>query len=159
MPLPDYQDILTRLQMALGKAYLAEPSLLNVPGRSLACKVDPLYYLALEPAFAERLAKAAALLPATVVEALVRTGNYITRAPERCHELDVNVVLHGRTLALRGSFVDADFIDRALRLYAGLPQSLEVSELRIAGDCRARLEPLFENKTFLRPLAFAGSTF
>ncbi len=89
----------------------------------------------------------------------MRTGNYITRAPERCHELDVNVVLHGRTLALHGSFVDADFIDRALRLYAGLPGSLEVSELRIAGDCRARLEPLFENKTFLRPLAFAGSTF
>jgi hypothetical protein len=154
MPLPDYQDILTRLQQALGKAYRAEPGLLNIPGRSLACKVDPLYYLALEPAFAESLAKAAALLPATVVEALVRTGNYITRAPERRHEVDVEVVLHGRTLALHGSFVDADFIDRALRLYAGLPGGLEVADLRLAGRCRPLLEPLFENKTPLRDLAF-----
>ncbi|MES9994515.1 hypothetical protein [Desulfovibrio aminophilus] len=154
MSLTDYQDVLNRLQKALGQAHLADPLLLNVPGRSVACKVDPLYYLALQPAFVERLAKAAAMLPATVAEALVRTGNLITRAPERRHELTVPVVLGGRLLEVRASFVDADFIDRALRLYAGLPTGLEVSDLRIAGAFRSSLEPLFENKTPLRDLAF-----
>ncbi|MCM0753652.1 hypothetical protein M7784_00090 [Desulfovibrio aminophilus] len=154
MSLTDYQDALNRLQKALGRAYLDDPLLLNVPGRSVACKVDPQYYLALQPAFVERLAKGAALLPATAAEVLVRTGNLITRAPERQYELAVPVVLNGRVLEVRAAFVDADFVDRALRLYAGLASGLEVSDLRIAGAFRASLEPLFENKTPLRDLAF-----
>lgn len=96
MPLPDYQDTLIQLQLALGKVYLAKLSLLNLPGR---------------------------------------------------------------TLSLHCSFVEADFIDWDLRLYAGLSHSLEISEWRIVGDCRARLELLFENKTPLRPLVFAEYSF
>lgn len=154
MPLTDYQDIVTRLQKALGRLYAAEPFLLNIPGRSIACKLDPLYYLALEPAFAERLARAAALLPATAVEALVRTGSYITQAPERRYAQTVPVTYGGHLLEVTASFVDADFVDRALRLYAGLPASLEVSELRIPARFRPSLTPLFENKTPLDDVAF-----
>lgn len=155
MPLPDYHERAERMQRGLARAYVADVTLLNLPGRSLACKVDPLYYLAVQPYFDEALERWAGLMPGSAPDALVRTGAYVTRAPERAHVLDLGVSWGGRVLRLRATFVDADFIDRALRLYAGAARGLELSDLRILSGERALVEEFFENKTAPRNLAYA----
>jgi hypothetical protein len=154
MPLKDYQDIVTRLQKGLARAWAEDPLLLNLPGRSLACKIEPDYYLALQPAFVEHLARFAAVLPKSVTEALLKTGLLVSAPPERAHVLTVGVIFGGRRTAVRASFVDADFIDRALKLYAGQPAGLEISELRLQKECRAELAAFFKNKTPPRELAY-----
>ncbi|MDD4953070.1 MAG: hypothetical protein PHV85_11015 [Desulfovibrionaceae bacterium] len=156
MPLKDYQAIVSRLQQALGRAYAETPYILNVPGRSVACKLEPHYYLALQPAFCEALARWSGVMPATVVEALVKTGLIITRPPERRHLLDLEVSWGGESMKVGASFVDADFIDRALLLYGGLGHGLEVADLKIKASCRPRLEKFFENKDPLKDFVFEG---
>ncbi len=155
MALKDYQDMVNRLQKGLAEAYAADPLVLNVPGRSAACKVDPSYYLALVPAFEELLARAAAMLPSDAAEALVRTGNVITSGPERKRDLAVRVTFGGRVYEMRACFVDADFVDRALKLHAGVASVPPVADLRILAECRTELERFFENKTQLSKAAFA----
>ncbi|MEF2145825.1 MAG: hypothetical protein V3573_10290 [Desulfovibrionaceae bacterium] len=155
MPLPDYHERVERMQKALARSCEADPALLNLPGRSVACKVDPLYYLVVQPLFNESLARWAGLLPRHVTETLVRTGMYISRGPEREHVLTLSVTWGGRWMNVRASFLDADFIDRALRLYAGAVRGLEVSELRVSSEDRERVERLFENKTPPGNVAFA----
>lgn len=154
MPLKDYQEIVTRLQKGLAQAWAEDPLVLNLPGRSVACKVEPDYYLALQPAFAEHLARWAGMLPGSAIEALVKTGLVITAKPERTHVIEVGVVFGGRRTVIRASFVDADFIDRALKLYAGQLAGLEVSDLRIQKEFRAQLDVLFKNKTPPREFAY-----
>ncbi len=38
MPLTDYTEIVEKLQKALGRGFAEEPWILNVPGKSIACK-------------------------------------------------------------------------------------------------------------------------
>lgn len=154
MPLKDYQETVARLQKGLAQAYLDDPSILNVPGRSVACKVDPGYYVALQPLFDEALARWAAMLPRNVRDALVRTGNMITKAPEREAVLQVGLAWGGRHHVMRVSFIEADFIDRALRTYAGTATGLEVSELGIERGHKPMLEEFFEDKQGLQELAY-----
>ena len=60
MALADYTGCVDHLQKALGRAFAAEPWLLNLPGKSVACKIDHFYYLAVMPGFLETLGRVAA---------------------------------------------------------------------------------------------------
>ncbi len=147
MPLKDFTGIIEKLQRALGKAFAEEPWTLNLPGRSVACKVDQYYYLAVMPAFVEQLGRIGGMFPDQVTEALVKTGNLITKGPERDPVLSLTVGWGGPTVTLRAVFVDADFIDRAVKIYGGVGSVLNVSELKISGGDKERLETFFEGKT------------
>lgn len=155
MPLPDYHERVERMQRGLARAVAADPTLLNLPGRSLACKVDPLYYLAMQPFFDESLERWAGLMPGRAADALVRTGAYITHPPDREHIMQLGVSWGGRTLRVRVTFVDADFIDRALKLYAGAARGMDLSDLRISPEDRDMVDAFFENKTTPGDLTYA----
>ncbi len=147
MPLPDYQELVFRLQRGLALTWSQFPDVLNLPGRSVACKIDAHYYLAPQPLFDQSLARWAALRPETVAQVLVKTGNVITSPPEREHVVEVSVWLEGRVRPMAASFVDAEFVDRALKVYAGQPSGLSLSDLRLAQESAAVVEKLFANKT------------
>lgn len=154
MPLVDYQEIATKLQQGLGQAFSEEPWLLNLPGKSIACKVDQYYYVAVMPAFLDKLSEWSGVSRGRVAEALVKTGNIITRAPERNPMVRVGLCWDGQVYDLKAAFVDADFIDRALRYYGGLETVLNVSELKIASSSREKVEGLFIDKTAPQELAY-----
>ncbi len=154
MPLIDYQDVVFRLQQGLGQAFADTPWILNLPGKSVACKVDQYYYVAVMPAFIEKLAEWSNIAPAVVSESLVRTGNFITKAPERDPQLSLGLTWDGKIYDLKAAFVDADFIDRALRFFGGMESVLNVSELRIASASRESVEDFFEGKTPPQGLAY-----
>lgn len=155
MPLADYQDRVDRLRRALARAWRRDPALLNIPGRSVACKIDPNYYLALQPAFDTALGRAAGMLPRSAAEALVRCGLFITSAPGREHVLPVEVFWGGHGGARGGarggvvsaSFLDAEFVDRALLLHGGAASGLPVADLRLGPGSREAVARLFEHKT------------
>lgn len=147
MPLADYQDRVNRLQRALARAWTRDPAILNVPGKSMACKLDPNYYLAVQPFFDTDLARAAGMLPRSAAEALVKSGLFITAPPEREHVLNVGVAYGRHRLTIPVSFLDAEFVDRALRLYGGAPSGLPVADLRLAEESRELVERLFDGKT------------
>jgi len=154
MPLSDYTDVLQRLQLALGKGFADEPWILNMPGQSIACKIDHYYYLAVMPIFVDHLARIGGTYPDRVIEALVKTGNFITKGPERDPVLPLTVAWGGRPVTLRAAFVDADFIDRAVKTYGGLGAILNVSDLKISGADKGAVEALFEGKTPPQNLAY-----
>lgn len=154
MPMKDYQDALTRLQKGLASGYQSSPGVLNVPGQSLMCKVDPEYYLALEPIFLEILARWAISFPQAVLETLVHTGNLVFCKPLSTHIIPLTVSWGGRDYEVQAAFLPADFVDRSLKLYAGVQEPLPVSELRIRADERAALEAFFAEKTPLGHVAF-----
>jgi hypothetical protein len=154
MPLKDFTGIVDKLQRALGKAFAEEPWLLNLPGRSVACKVDQHYFVAVMPAFVDQLARLGGMFPDQVAEALVKTGNFITSPPDRDPVMPLTVGWGGPSVTLRGAFVDADFIDRAVKTYGGASSVLNVSELKISEADRERLEAFFEGKTPPQKLAY-----
>ncbi len=154
MPMKDYQDALTRLQKGLASGYQSSPGVLNVPGQSLMCKVDPEYYLALEPIFLEILARWAISFPQAVLETLVHTGNLVFCKPLSTHIIPLTVSWGGRDYEVQAAFLPADFVDRSLKLYAGVQEPLPVSELRIRTGERAALEAFFAEKTPLGHVAF-----
>lgn len=147
MPLKDYQDALTRLQKGLAQAYRDSPQVLNVPGQSVACKVDPEYYLALEPVFTEILARWAVSFPESVLETLKRTGNVVVCKPLSTHIIPLSVTWDGRDFEVQAMFLLADFVDRALKLYAGATAPLPVADLRIRTADRKALEAFFGGST------------
>lgn len=154
--LVDYAEILTRLVEALGRHYRQNPSILNVPGVSVALKIDPDWYLALRPSFAELLGKWAGVVPGRVEETLMRTGNLALGPDKRRYEETLLVYEEGSSTVLRlaADFVPADCIDRAVVMYGGEPGPLAVSGLRLVEGQRPALDAFFEGKTPLRSLAF-----
>lgn len=154
MPLSDYADTLQRVQRALGKGFAEEPWILNMPGRSIACKIDQYYYLAIMPVFVDHLSRLGGSFPDKVTEALVKTGNFITKGPDRDPVLSLTVGWGGRPVTLRAAFVDADFIDRAVKTYGGFGSVLNVSELKISGAEREKVDAFFEGKTPPQKLAY-----
>ncbi len=154
MPLKDYTGIVEKLQQNLGKAFADEPWVLNMPGKSVACKVDQYYYLAVMPAFVEQLGRFGGMLPDNVTEALVKTGNFITKAPDRNPLLPLTVSWGGSPVTIKAAFVDADFIDRAVKTYGGLGTVLNVSELKISGADKEKVESFFDGKTPPQALAY-----
>ncbi|BDQ35378.1 hypothetical protein [Pseudodesulfovibrio portus] len=154
MPLKDYSEIVERLQRALGRGFAEEPWLLNLPGKSVACKIDQYYYLAVMPGFLDTLGKLGGVFPDQVREALVKTGNLITKAPDRDPILSLTVSWGGRGVTLKGAFVDADFIDRAVKTYGGMPSVLSVSDLKVSEEDKDKVEAFFEGKTAPQGLAY-----
>ena len=152
--LKDYSEIVERLQKALGRNYVQSPWLLNVPGQSIACKVDQHYYLAVMPAFVEQMGKIGGMLPDRVAEALVKTGNFITKAPERNPVVPLTLGWAGPPITVKAAFVEAEFIDRAVKTYGAAAGSLSVSELKISVADRPKLEAFFEGKTPPQDLAY-----
>ncbi len=147
MPLKDYQDSLTRLQKGMANAYKQSPQVLNVPGQSVACKVDPNYYLALEPVFTEILSRWAISFPDSVLETLTHTGSGGVCKPMATHVIPLTVNWGGRDYEIQAAFLQAEFVDRALKLYGGVADPLPVSELRIRADERAAVEAFFAGLT------------
>ncbi len=154
MPLKDYQEIVSRLQKGLAKVFAQTPYILNLPDKAVACKVDPYYYIAFQPAFTQALARWSGMLPDTVMEALTKTGNLVTRPPEREHTLRLEVNWGGQPHEVEASFLAADFIDRALKFYAGLPAGLEVADIKILPGHKARLDELFTDKEPLKDFVY-----
>jgi len=147
MPLTDYQESLTRLQKALAEGYRESPQVFNVPGQSLVCKVDPDYYLALEPIFMEILARWAVSFPQSAQDTLMHTGNLVVCKPLGTHIIPLTLNWDGKDFEVQAAFLMADFVDRALKLYAGVAEPLPVSELRIRADERKAVEAFFGDKT------------
>jgi len=152
--LKDYTEIVERLQQTLGNGFAQEPWTLNLPGKSIACKIDQHYYLAVMPAFLETLGRLGGMFPDQVLEALVKTGNLITKAPERDPHIPLTVAWGGKGVTIKGAFVDADFIDRAVKTYGGLTSVLNVSDLKISEHEKAKVEAFFEGKTPPQGLAY-----
>lgn len=154
MPLENYAETIERLQQGLGKGFADEPWILNMPGKSIACKIDQYYYLAVMPAFVDALGRLGGMFPDKVTEALVKTGNLITKSPDRNPLVPLTVSWGGRGIALRAAFVDADFIDRSAKIYGGSGGGLNVSELKISEADKGKVEEFFEGKTPPQKLAY-----
>jgi hypothetical protein len=153
----DYAEILPRIEKALGERHRGNPDLFNVPGVSLACKVDPFTYVALRPAFVAFAARWAGVPLAAAEETLTRTGNLLVDPGRRRLDGPLEVVADdsGRVMRLSVDFVLAAFIDRAVVLYGGEPGPLPVSRLRVHAREKPRLAVFFSGKTPLLDLAFA----
>jgi hypothetical protein len=147
MTMTDYQTTLTRMQKALADAYKSSPHVLNVPGQSVACKVDPEYYLALEPIFTEIMSRWAVTFPDNILNTLSHTGNIVINPIMNTHIIPLSVSWDGRDFEVQAAFIPAEFVERALKLYAGISDPLPVSDLRIKADERAAVDAFFEGKT------------
>jgi len=154
MPLKDYQESLTRLQKGMAQAYRDAPHVLNVPGQSVACKVDPNYYLALEPVFTEVMARWSVSFPDGVLETLAHTGSLVMCRTLTTHIIPITVTWGGRDYEIQAAFLLADFVDRALKLYAAAVEPLPVSGLRIRADERQAVEAFFAGLTPPGDMAF-----
>ncbi|BBD06835.1 hypothetical protein [Desulfovibrio ferrophilus] len=151
----NYTEILDRLQKGLGKAYLESPLILGVPGVSVAVKIDPHYYLCVMPAFLSRLAELSGMFPDTAEQALIRTGSLITGV-HGSHLTQVTVVWGSPPISRRvnASFVLAEFVDRALRLYGNQLTPMSVADLRITTDDQEAVAKFFDTKTCVDKTAF-----
>jgi hypothetical protein len=154
--LVDFSEILTRLEQALGRHYRLSPALLNLPGVSVALKLDPFYYLALRPSFSELLGKWAGVTPEKAEETLVRTGNLVVGPGRTRYPEPLAVFEEGATTVLRltADFVPAPWLDRVLLRHGGATAPLAVSGLRLVADQRPALEAFFTGMTPLAALAF-----
>lgn len=155
----DHAAGLDRLQAALAREVRARPWRLNRPGRSLACKVDPLYYLALSPLFLARWAGWALMAPGDAAEVLLRTGSLVSRKlpSGRKTELVLRLRWPGGGGAFRVQFFLAETIDRALLLHGGTPAP-GVSSLRVDPADEALTRTFLQGKTPLAATAFASSS-
>jgi len=153
----DYAELTDRVQRGLGKAHAASAQLLNAPGRSVAVKIDPLYYLAVWPAFAEHIGRAAGILPRTVEEALLRSGNLVSAGPDRRIVLRLRLTWPGGTTAVNAAFLLAEFVERGLALYGSAADPLPVSPVRILREDRAAVLEFFTDKTPPHDSAFTPS--
>ncbi|WP_461209219.1 hypothetical protein [Desulfocurvus sp. DL9XJH121] len=151
----DYSEILERLGKGLGRAYADSPMVIGVPGVSVAVKVDPHYYLAVMPGFLARLAEWAGMFPDTAREALVKTGNLILDTQGE-HHLPLTVIWGEPSVSrrIRAAFLPSEFVDRALKLYAGAPAPLPVADLRIHEDDREAVDCFLHDITHIDKTAF-----
>lgn len=154
MPMQNHAETVERLQRALGKGVSQSPWLINLPGRSIACKIDQYYYLAIMPAFVEQLARLGGMFPDQVESALIFSGNFITKAPERTPTIPLTVSWGGPTMKLKAAFVEAEFIDRGIKTYSDLGMVPSVSELKISSADKESVEAFFEGKTPPQRLAY-----
>jgi hypothetical protein len=152
----DYAAIADTIQEELGRRFRASSDLLNRPGRSVACKVDPWYCLAPYPAFVQVAARWAGRLPSAAETALVKTGNLITGRGAGEHAITLRLTWPGvPPTRTRVCILHSSFVDRAMKLYAGL-EELPVSDLRIAADERERVDAFLDGLTRVAGLAYAG---
>jgi hypothetical protein len=152
----DYSQALQRLERALGEHYRESAYILGVPGTSLALKVDPFYYLAIQPGFCRYLGRWAGMLPEKVADTLLKTGNMLAGLDRESHTVQIQVYEEGsdQVRAVLASFVLAPFMDLALAIHGGQADPLPVSGLKILASDRGKLDFLFQGKTALQDLAF-----
>lgn len=153
MSLQDYKDRIDRLQKGLGKAFAENPFILNIPGKSIALKVDPYYYVAFEPAFSENLSRFGVMLPKTCVIPLC-VLNLVTDHETRNPIIKIRMKWNDRSYAMNVCFVESGFIDQALKIYGGVKEEVGLSEIRILESERERLEEFFGERTLLKSVAF-----
>ena len=161
--LVDYSNLLEELQKALVRRFLEQPSIINVPGRSPVVRLDQFYYLALYPDFPELLGKIARIPADTVNDVLTRTGSLVTRREQRRPSLRLRLVWpegRGRLkkAKLTVCFLHADFIDRALLLYAQRQDPLPVSPLRIEAADKGFVSHFLADKTEVAQSVFYDSS-
>ncbi|CCO25167.1 hypothetical protein [Maridesulfovibrio hydrothermalis] len=154
MSLKDYKSRIDRLQKGLGKAFIENPFILNIPGKSIALKVDPYYYVAFEPAFTENLCRFGVMLPKNVRDTLVRTGNLVIDQDTRNPLIKIRMKWNDRSYAMNVCFVESEFIDQALKIYGGVTSDVGLSELRILSSERERLDTFFGERTLLKSVAY-----
>ncbi len=153
----DHAERTDRLQRALAEEWLQRPEILNVPGRSLACKIDPFYYLAVHPGFLDFLAKIGGMFRRNVLASLIHTGNLLTAQADKSPAIRLHLLWgdageqDGR---LDVNFIHNSFIDRGLKLYARSESELPISGLRIHASERDVVASFLEGKTELQSLAF-----
>lgn len=153
----DYSDVLARLEAALGREAARRPGVINVPGRSMACRIDPNWYLAVQPGFVKIVAKWAAVFPKRAAEALARTGIMATSGDHKASMLRLTVFdeLLRRPMHLLCAFIQADWVDRALTVHGKRTTIPAVSRLRIASFEKPRVDAFFAGKTAPLSLAYA----
>lgn len=154
MSLQDYKIRIDRLQQGLGKAFVENPFILNIPGKSIALKVDPYYYVAFEPAFTENLSRFGVMLKKNVRDTLVRTGNLVTHPETRSPIIKIRMKWNDRNYAMNVCFVESGFIDQALKIYGGVKDEIGLSEISIHESEKERLEKFFGERTPLKSVAF-----
>lgn len=152
MPLIDYAETLDRLQKGLAARYAKDSGVLNAPGSAVACKIDQNYWLVVEPLFSQSLAAWSGVAPEAALETLVRTGNMISRAEadgSRSHTLRLRVSWPSRPegLDVEAGFVLAEFMERALAIYARTDAAHALSDLRVKAAEQERVLRFFEGKT------------
>ncbi len=154
MSLKDYQTRIDRLQKGLGKAFIENPFILNIPGKSIALKVDPYYYVAFEPGFTENLGRFGVMLQKNVRDTLVRTGNLVTDHETRNPIIRIRMKWDERSYAMNVCFVESEFIDQALKIYGGVMGDVGLSEISILNSERERLDKFFGERTLLKSVAY-----
>lgn len=154
----DHTERIERLQRALAEEHLERGDVLNLPGRSLACKVDPYYYLALYPAVVEHLSRHAGMFQGKALDALVRTGNLLTHPQSGAPSLFLNVIWNqsgtARRARLEVCFLHNSFVDRALVLYARQEGELPVADFSVDASDKSLVEAFLAGKTALADLAY-----
>lgn len=152
----DYSAIVDSLQKAFAAKCIETPEIVNQPGLSLVFKIDPVYAVGLAPAFIRNMAEWARVAPSQAREAMLRTGNLVSRKNEsgdRESELDLMLAWASGSRRIHVSFFMADFLDRALALYAKAA-ALPLSELRIVATERERVELFLQGKSLPQGLAY-----
>ncbi|THB70068.1 MAG: hypothetical protein D6E12_03405 [Desulfovibrio sp.] len=151
----DFSRAVDILQRELAARYSLDPSLLNSPGHSVACKIDPYYYLAMFPGFTRRLDSWRLLGGGSSLDVLVKTGNLVTGAPGRQKNLELRVVWAegARQAEITACFLHSGFVDRAMALY-GNGQEPPISTLRIHENDRTKVRAYLAGKTQVADLAY-----
>lgn len=160
----DYSATVDSLQKAFAEKCMETPEIVNQPGLSLVFKVDQIYAVGLAPGFIRNMAQWARVAPSQAYEAMLRTGNLVSRKNEEGQrESELNLLLTwesgGRRMdgRIRVSFFMADFLDRALALYVKRP-GLNLSDLRIVAAEKDMVEHFLEGKTPPQGLAYFATS-
>ncbi len=154
--LKDYSHILVLLQKRMAQEFERDQELFNVPGKSIACKIDPHYYLVVYPGFIHRLARLCGYLPSTIEETLLRTGNLIInpKTGKFVIALEVRWKDDMPPIRVNCAFVRNSFIDNALRFYSSIKREMPISSLKIGSSFKGILTSFFEKKTPLHAGVF-----
>ncbi|MFW5734298.1 MAG: hypothetical protein ACOCWR_04480 [Oceanidesulfovibrio sp.] len=160
----DYSATVDSLQKAFAEKCVETPEIVNQPGLSLVFKVDHIYAVGLAPGFIRNLAEWARVAPSQAYEAMLRTGNLVSRRNEDGRrESELNLLLTwesgGRRMdgRIRVSFFLADFLDRALALYVKR-SALALSDLRIVAAEKDMVETFLAGKTAPQGLAYHSAS-
>lgn len=156
-PLTDYIEIISMVQKGLVKIFEHDESVLNVPGKSIALKVDLNYYLALYPSFFEVVCKKCGILPKTLLESLIKTGNLIVDPVTKDYYrlIEVRWKSDMTPIKINAGFLVSSFVDNSFKLYGRkIKTPLPISNLKISRKYKSNIDPLFSNKTPLNLSAF-----
>lgn len=155
--LTDYSQIISLVQKGLAKSYEQHQELINIPGKSIALKLDENYYLILYPSFIEHVCKICGVLPKTLLDTLIKTGNLIVDPVTRdfVRLVEVKWKMDMNPLKIKVGFLTSSFVDNAFKLFGTtIKDPLPTCELKISKRSKPNIDPLFTNKTPLNLTVF-----